>query len=97
MKEYHKIQTIFKRNPLTNYKTLLEGDYSIPEFDYLKDNTWVFTEKVDGTNIRVMWDGKAITFGGKSDNAQIPVFLINKLRERFYPKQFAEKIWSRNN
>lgn len=92
MKEYHKIQTIFKRNPLTNYKTLLEGDYSIPEFDYLKDNTWVFTEKVDGTNIRVMWDGKAITFGGKSDNAQIPVFLINKLRERFYPKQFAEKF-----
>lgn len=27
------------------------------EFDYLKDNTWIFTEKVDGTNIRIMWDG----------------------------------------
>ena len=65
MKEYIKIQTIFKRDLLTNHKTLLEGDYSLPEFDYLKDNTWIFTEKVDGTNIRVMWDGKEIAFGGK--------------------------------
>ena len=79
---------------MTNHKTLLEGDYSLPEFDYLKNNTWVFTEKVDGTNIRVMWDGKEIDFGGKTDNAQIPAFLVKKLQDRFLPQaeKFVEKF-----
>ena len=82
MKEYHKIQTVFKRDPETRHKTLIEGDYSIPEFKFLKDNEWVFTEKVDGTNIRIMIND-AITFGGKTDNAQIPSFLLNWLNEKF--------------
>lgn len=86
MNEYHKIQTVYKRDPMTKFKTLLEGDYSIPEFEYLKDNQWVFTEKVDGTNIRIMFDGKTITFGGKSDNAQIPSMLVAKLNDVFLPR-----------
>lgn len=81
MKEYHKIQTVFKRDDTT--KHILEGQFSLPEFEYLKDNTWVFTEKVDGTNIRVMWDGSFVTFGGKTDDAQMPVFLLYKLQELF--------------
>ncbi len=81
MKEYHKIQTVFKRDDKT--KQIIEGDYSLPEFEYLKDNQWVFTEKVDGTNIRVMWNGEAVTFGGKTDDAQMPVFLLYKLQELF--------------
>ena len=85
MKEYHKIQTVFKRDMATKFKTLLEGDYSLPEFEFLKDNKWVFTEKVDGTNIRVMWDGENVTFGGKTDDAQIPQFLVNRLNEMFMP------------
>lgn len=87
MNEYHKIQTIYKRDPATNHKTLLEGDYSIPAFDYLKDNTWVFTEKVDGTNIRVMIMPKGIVFGGKTDAAQIPATLVEKLRSIFGPQE----------
>ena len=54
MKEYHKIQTVFKRDPATKIKTLLDVDWSQDAFGYLADNEWVFTEKVDGTNIRVM-------------------------------------------
>jgi len=81
MKEYHKINTIFKRDEKT--KQIIEGDYSLPEFEYLKDNQWVFTEKVDGTNIRVMWDGENVVFGGKTDNASIPIFLLYKLQELF--------------
>ena len=83
MKEYHKIQTIFKRDPETKYKTLLEGEYSLPEFEYLKDCVWIFTEKIDGTNIRVIWENGKIRYEGKSDNAQIPVFLLDKLNEIF--------------
>ena len=85
MKEYHKIQTVFKRDPETKFKTLLENNYSLPEFEYLKNNIWVFTEKVDGTNIRVMFDGEVIRFGGKTDKAQIYSGLFNRLNEKFLP------------
>lgn len=81
MKEYHKIQTLFKRDEKT--KQIIEGNWTLPEFQYLKDNKWVFTEKVDGTNIRVMWDGIHVTFGGKTDAASLPVFLLYKLQELF--------------
>lgn len=81
MEQYHKIQTVFKRDPETKFRTLLEGEYSLPEFGYLENNIWVFTEKVDGTNIRIIWDGNGVEFGGKTDNAQLPVMLANKLSQ----------------
>ncbi len=83
MKEYHKIQTVYLRDPATKYKTLLEGQFAKPEFDYLKNDMWVFTEKVDGTNIRVKWDGKQVSFAGKTDRADTPKFLFDKLSELF--------------
>jgi hypothetical protein len=84
MSEYHKIQTVYMRDPATNHKTLLEGQYSLPEFAWLAGNEWVFTEKVDGTNIRIISDGAgSLHFGGKTDAAQIPAKLVGRLRERF--------------
>ena len=85
MKTYHKIQTVFKRDPETKFKTLLEGEYSLPEFEYLKNNKWIFTEKVDGTNIRIMFKDGKITFGGKTDRAEIPNQLVNRLNEKILP------------
>lgn len=95
MKEYHKIQTVFHRDPERRFKTLIEGEYSIPEFEFLKGNPWVYTEKVDGTNIRVIFNGVGngeIRFGGKTKNAQVPVPLMNYLNETFLPQkdQFKE-------
>ena len=81
MKEYHKINTIFKRDPITN--KIIIGDYSCEEFRYLANNIWEWSEKVDGTNIRIMWNGKDIVFGGKTDDAQMPVFLMYILQELF--------------
>lgn len=83
MEEYHKIQTVFKRNPETNHKTLLIGEYSLPEFEMLKDIEWEWEEKCDGTNIRVIWADKKVEFRGKTDNADIPVFLYKKLENTF--------------
>jgi ATP-dependent RNA circularization protein (DNA/RNA ligase family) len=83
MKSYHKIQTVFKRDPENKFRTLLTGEYAIPEFEYLENNQWVFTEKVDGMNIRVMFNGDKITFGGKTERAQIPAFLVSRLNEMF--------------
>jgi len=87
MKEYHKIQTVFLRDPETKFKTLLEGQFAKPEFAYLRSNKWVFTEKVDGTNIRVRInhyeEEEPIAFQGKTDRAQIPTFLLSSLEELF--------------
>lgn len=84
MKEYHKIQTVWHRDPATNHKTLLEGQWSEPEFEYLAGNGWMFTEKVDGTNIRVMIADGRIRFGGKTDNASLPAPLVERLGQRFH-------------
>ena len=94
MKEYHKIQTVWLRDPETKFKTLLTGQWATPELEYLQECDWIFTEKVDGMNIRIMWDGERITFGGKTDNAQIPASLVAALEEEFFPQidKFKEKF-----
>lgn len=81
MREYHKIETLFERDEKT--KKLIIGKFRNPTIEYLKDNIWTFTEKVDGTNIRVLWNGHNVEFGGRTDNAQIPAPLINRLNELF--------------
>lgn len=95
MKQYHKIQTVYLRNPQDNFSTLLEGKFALPEFEYLKDNEWVWTEKIDGTNIRVIFDGN-ISFKGKTDKAQIPQHLLEYLTDKFTTsilrKQFFEDV-----
>lgn len=98
MKTYHKIKTVFERD-LQGTKKLILGQYSHELFEYLKDNEWVFTEKIDGTNIRICWDGNRITFSGKSDNAQIPKNLLDYLQstfgneetEQMFEQMFGEK------
>lgn len=81
MKEYHKIETLFERDEKT--KKLIMGKFRNPTVEYLKDNIWQFTEKVDGTNIRIYWDGHQVQFGGRTDKAQIPAHLVNRLNELF--------------
>jgi hypothetical protein len=89
MEKYPKIQTVFLRDPANRHKTLLDGEYAKPEFEYLKSCDWIFTEKIDGTNIRVGYD-KWMLFGGKTDNAQVPTFLLSKLQELFPVDKFCE-------
>jgi len=89
MIQYHKIQTVYLRDPETNFKTLLEGQWAKPEFEWLAENQWQATEKVDGTNIRIMWDGSQVTFNGKSDNAQIHGDLVKYLYKNFTNEKMA--------
>ena len=87
MQEYHKINAIFKRDMDLPGKPLIMGDYSDPVFEYLAENDWELTEKIDGTNIRVMISESGdVTFGGKTDNASIPAPLVKRLQERFLPQ-----------
>jgi len=84
MKEYHKIQSVFKRDEKTH--KFIKGQWSLPEFELLKDITWVWTEKIDGTNIRVIWNGFELVFKGKTDKADIPKHLFNELNNLFNPE-----------
>ena len=89
---YQKIQTVFKRDT-TDKGRIMEGRYSLPEFEYLKDNKWVWTEKVDGTNIRVDWvRNVGRKFEGRTDSAQIPVQLIHRLEELFPLEKLDDAI-----
>ena len=99
MTEYHKIQSIFKRDMSSKRKTLIDGEWTLPEFEYLSGNIWTFTEKVDGTNIRVILpayqeDGKqyGITFGGRTNEAQIPATLVQRLQDRFLNDDIRIKL-----
>lgn len=82
MREYHKIETLFERD-IEGSKKLIEGKFRNEAVEYLKNCEWVFTEKIDGTNIRVYWDGHKVTFGGRTDRSQIPAPLVNYLNSAF--------------
>lgn len=90
-REYHKIHSIFERDSRTKVFT---SAYARPEFEYLKDNVWEWTEKIDGTNIRVIWkhDIGVLSFRGRTDNAQIPAKLIDRLQELFRPDDFDARF-----
>lgn len=81
--KYPKITTVWDRDPDNNYRTLIEGSWAKPEFAYLQNCLWLCREKVDGTNIRVHWDGESVSFGGRTERSQIPPFLLNTLSALF--------------
>jgi hypothetical protein len=90
MKTYHKIQTLFLRDPEQNYKALLEGQFAKPEFEYLQHCDWMVDEKLDGTNIRILWNGTIMEVRGKTDNAQLHPDLISNIQEQITPDKLKE-------
>jgi hypothetical protein len=89
LQQYHKIYGPFTRETEgPNRNKIQIGSWSKPEFEYLQDNPWVFTEKIDGTNIRVHWDGHKVSFGGRTDNAAIPAKLFDYLKNTFFEELF---------
>ena len=89
MKEYTKIDIVYKRDE-NGSKKLIEGEFRNNAVKYLADNQWICTEKIDGTNIGVVWDGHKVSFQGRTERAQIPAHLVNKLNELFGDSQTEE-------
>lgn len=90
--EYPKIQGLYKRYMYLdrkdpNYGKFIIGQYSKPEFEYLKDNEWIWTEKIDGTNIRICCYTnpliQEIEFKGKTERSDMPSHLLARLQELF--------------
>ena len=98
MIEYTKIETVFERD-MEGTKKLIEGKFRDETVQFLKDNLWDWTEKVDGTNIGVVWDGHKVSFQGRTEKAQIPSSIVNRLNELFggsvneelFEQKFGEK------
>jgi ATP-dependent RNA circularization protein (DNA/RNA ligase family) len=78
--KYPKINTIWKRDE-NNKFGIIDGDYSRIEFAAVKK--WNITEKIDGTNIRVIYKDSVVSFAGRTDKAQIPPHLYEYLERTF--------------
>jgi hypothetical protein len=93
MKEYQKIPgpyVRFTEGPMRN--KLEEGHWISEDVAFLADNRWIWTEKVDGTNIRVHWDGHKVTYGGRTDNAALPAKLLPAL-DHLFPEELFEQTF----
>lgn len=95
MTEYHKIQSVFKRDPATKNKRFVMWDYSMPELEYLAHNHWHGSEKVDGTNIRIYGHSEGGFIAGKTNNAQIHQGLfahLEAVRDRLLASDLPDDI-----
>ena len=91
MKTYEKIETLYQRDT-EGTKRLMPGVWRDATVLFCSELDWEWTEKIDGTNIRVYWDGHTVTFGGRTENASIPTFLYNRLRDLFGTNE-AEQLF----
>jgi hypothetical protein len=99
MSEFSKIHGIYKRYlEGKNKGKFIMGDYSLPEFELLKNIKWTWTEKVDGTNIRIYWlrcpNIARIDIKGKTDKAEIPKHLLEYLNNTFSSESMKQKLLS---
>ena len=79
---YPKIETLFER-ATDGSNRLIKGKFRSEAVAATANLEWEFTEKIDGTNVRVGWDGHKGSFGGRTERAQLPTPLVNRLNEVF--------------
>ncbi|ETK04081.1 hypothetical protein T229_10985 [Tannerella sp. oral taxon BU063 isolate Cell 5] len=94
--EYQKINTLFKRD---SNNVIMPDAWADPMFEYLANTKWEATEKVDGTNIRIIITPPAtegapvgVEFRGRTDAAQIPEHLLKRLEELFPVDKMTEQL-----
>lgn len=92
----HSPYTRYANNPGDPMRNKLKiGDWARPEFGILRGLDWEWTEKVDGTNVRVIWDGYKVCFGGRTEAAQMPIKLLDALNPMF-PEELMEQQFGVN-
>jgi hypothetical protein len=111
--QYPKINSLWKRQGWyfdeskkkdasyqKNRQSFIIGDYSEPEFGIF--NKWRVEEKIDGTNIRIMWQPiqldsyPQLRFGGRTEDAQIPCHLLDYLQSTFTEEKFINQFPNAN-
>lgn len=79
---YTKIDTPFKRDT-EGSKKLIDNLFRDETVEFLANCQWYGTEKVDGMNIGIVWDGHSVSYQGRTTKAQLPNDLIKALDELF--------------
>ena len=92
--EYPKIDTLFERD----LKTFVVDPEKLKSPVLGTINLWDVTEKIDGTNIRIMLteDGE-VRFGGRTDAAQLPADLLMRLVNTFQADKLKAVFWLDGN
>lgn len=92
---YPKMQSLWKRD-MNNDGVIIEGSYSKDEFRNIV--YWDISEKIDGTNIRIIYDSKnkTLEFRGRTDKAIIPTKLLDYLNKQFKIIKF-QKVFKGEN
>ena len=102
--EYGKIETLYERDPKTF--SVIPGQFKSRVYSILK--TWRWTEKIDGTNTRVIFTPEGIEtdvngpgymepsvkIGGRTDNANMPADLVQNLLSVVTPEKMAASFQS---
>lgn len=91
MKYYHKIENIFNRD-IEGTKKLILGDFRSETVKALNDIEWVCTEKIDGTNIGIVWNGHEVSYIGRTERSDIPPRLKAFLDSKFHD-DYSETIF----
>lgn len=94
--EYPKIDTLFMRD---DGKVIIPDQFCNPLFGHLSELKWEATEKIDGTNIRVIVlppeeDGGMVRveFMGREEVSEIPKRLLEKLKSLFPVEKLNEVL-----
>ena len=81
--EYPKLKNLHKRDPADN-KVIDEFTDEIFSPEQLGNAGWTWREKMDGTNLRIIWDGHRAEYRGRTDRAQFSdgqtMFLDEKIK-----------------
>lgn len=85
MIQYPKINAPYKRYIEGKKKgRFIEGQWAQPEFEFLANNQWDFTEKIDGQNVVIEWEPyHEPYFFGRTERALLPSGLVNYLTDKF--------------
>ena len=62
--------------------------YREPELEYLAKNPWTYKRKLNGENMRVLWDGDQAIWNGRTNN-----FTPNRETTEYMNSTFAEEIF----
>lgn len=80
MDKYQKIDTLYV---FDNRLKRFVKKFTNPLVEFLRNNAWIVSEKVDGINIRVHFDGYHVEWSGRTDDAQLPKEAEVLLQEAF--------------
>jgi hypothetical protein len=83
--EYPKIETLYERDD-KSHKIKEELILKNPVYALIK--SWQWTEKIDGMNMRIIWEGavEKLSFNGRTDKAQIPGDLVKYMYDLVTPE-----------